>query len=89
MAVANVAFPLRTVIYKRVRAATGEGNLRIFFGVCWRAAVMTTLGNVCLDVVRRRETDLEWLQLLPHWWQAWRRAHPTMSYAWRVKTSPA
>ena len=48
--VANTAFPLRTIIYKRLRAATGAGNFTIFAGVCWRAATIVAVGNLALDV---------------------------------------
>ena len=47
--VANTAFPLRTIIYKRLRAATGAGNFTIFAGVCWRAAVLVAAGNLAID----------------------------------------
>ena len=42
--VANVAFPLRTIIYKKLRAQTGEGDFRIFAGICWRAALLSVAG---------------------------------------------
>jgi len=47
--VANTAFPLRTIIYKRLRAATGAGNFTIFAGVCWRAATLVAGANLAID----------------------------------------
>ena len=47
--VANTAFPLRTIIYKRLRAATGAGNFTLFADCCWRAAAIVAVGNLALD----------------------------------------
>ena len=49
--VANTAFPYRTVIYKQLRAATGEGNFTVFADVLWRAAVMVACVNIGLEIL--------------------------------------
>merc|ERR1711871_1649445 len=46
LCIANTAFPLRTIIYKKIKAATGEDDFTMFYGVCWRAALIMLGVNV-------------------------------------------
>ena len=62
--IANVAFPLRTIIYKKLRSQTGEGNFSLFAGICWRAAVIMLAANIAIAARDGSLNRFSWVRIL-------------------------